>query len=277
MRRIRTISILLVVLLMCGSVLTAQDLLDTDFYRQAERSTQEAGETLEEGAFTRSIELSKQSQTLSERALEYAEILYFAYVARAGQIRAENTLDAIDRGSAEYSDSEQIVIEDSRTFYRDGVLLFDEEQYELSGISFANVIAILDAAGIDGKPRPVEEKMDDMDEMVKDEMVEGEMVEVEMVDPVPDISVDTEVLPRYYRVRLIPEDRDSFSKISAYPFVYGRYEDWRTLYAKNKDKIVDSENPDLIHPGQLFEIPSLNGEVREGEWDAASQSLDTAN
>jgi len=80
-----------------------------------------------------------------------------------------------------------------------------------------------------------------------------------------------EALPRFYKVRLIPEDRDSFSKIAAYPFVYGDYTKWPILYERNKDKIVDSENPDLIHPDQLFEIPSIAGETREGEWQPSAE------
>ncbi len=74
----------------------------------------------------------------------------------------------------------------------------------------------------------------------------------------------TAPLPGYYTVRLIPEDRDCFSKIAAYEFIYNDTWKWKVLYEANKNKIVDPDNPHLIHPGQVFIIPSIRGEKREG-------------
>jgi nucleoid-associated protein YgaU len=68
-------------------------------------------------------------------------------------------------------------------------------------------------------------------------------------------------------VRLIPEDRDCLNKISGYPFVYNDRTQWRKLYEANRDKLRDPDNPHLIFPGQVFVIPSLNGERRVGEYD----------
>jgi nucleoid-associated protein YgaU len=39
------------------------------------------------------------------------------------------------------------------------------------------------------------------------------------------------------------------------------------LYEANKDKIPDPNNPHLIRPGTVLDIPSLHGEVRSGMWD----------
>ena len=75
------------------------------------------------------------------------------------------------------------------------------------------------------------------------------------------------VFPKYYVVRLIMDARDCFDKIAAYPWVYNDRYQWRVLYEANKDKIHNPNNPHLIHPGQVFEIPSLSGEVREGTYD----------
>jgi nucleoid-associated protein YgaU len=44
---------------------------------------------------------------------------------------------------------------------------------------------------------------------------------------------------------------DSLSKIAKR--VYGDAQQWRKIYEANKDQI---KNPDLIHPGQTFRIPS---------------------
>jgi nucleoid-associated protein YgaU len=44
---------------------------------------------------------------------------------------------------------------------------------------------------------------------------------------------------------------DSLSKIAK--SVYGDANAWRRIYEANKDQI---KNPDLIHPGQVLEIPA---------------------
>ncbi len=85
-------------------------------------------------------------------------------------------------------------------------------------------------------------------------------------EPAPEPEPGPPPLPRYYVVRLIPERRDSFSRIAEYEFVYGDAYKWRVLYEANRDKIVNPDNPHLIHPGQVFEIPSIDGEEREGTW-----------
>lgn len=244
---------LLLIGLIGTATATGQNLLNNRFYREAEQVKQQSRNALDNGNFALSINLAQRSRELSALAYEYAEELYFAFVARAARLRAGNKLDFINRSTAEYTEAEQIGIEDSRGFYRDGTILFDEEQYELGALSFLSVTAVLKEVGVQAEQEYIVQV-----EPSKD-------IAPEPPEPAP-VDPPAQVLPRFYRVRLIIEDRDSFSKISAYPFVYGRYQDWPTLYEKNKDKIVDSENPNLIHPGQLFEIPSLRGEVREGEW-----------
>lgn len=75
-----------------------------------------------------------------------------------------------------------------------------------------------------------------------------------------------DVLPAYYTVRRIPDQRDSFWRIASYDFVYGDGFQWRRLYEANKDVIQDPDNPRLIQPGQRFRIPEREGETRRGEW-----------
>lgn len=73
-------------------------------------------------------------------------------------------------------------------------------------------------------------------------------------------------LPAQYTVRTWAENRDCFWNISGYPFVYGDPTKWRILYQANKAKLRQPENPDLIHPGIVLDIPSINGERRAGMW-----------
>jgi nucleoid-associated protein YgaU len=75
-----------------------------------------------------------------------------------------------------------------------------------------------------------------------------------------------DILPKYYKVRLLSPRRDCFSKISGYNFVYGDEYKWRILYEANKDKIPDPNNPHLILVGAVIEIPSIKGEKREGTY-----------
>ncbi|MBN2353616.1 MAG: hypothetical protein JXD23_13670 [Spirochaetales bacterium] len=79
------------------------------------------------------------------------------------------------------------------------------------------------------------------------------------------------VLPRYYVVRLVPGNRDCFWNIAGYPFVYGDPMKWKLLYDANKKKLVAPANPDLILPKQVFEIPPIAGEKREGTYDPAKK------
>jgi nucleoid-associated protein YgaU len=71
------------------------------------------------------------------------------------------------------------------------------------------------------------------------------------------------VKPAFYRVRLIPERRDCLWRIAEYPFIYDNPLKWRVIFRANRAKIKD---PHWIYPGQLFSIPSIDEEKREGEW-----------
>jgi len=75
--------------------------------------------------------------------------------------------------------------------------------------------------------------------------------------------------PKYYTVRLIPERRDCLWRIAEYPFIYNDPFKWRVLYDANKKTFENPNDPDLILPGQVLEIPSLQGEIRAGTYDPA--------
>ena len=74
-------------------------------------------------------------------------------------------------------------------------------------------------------------------------------------------------LPKYYKVRLIPRRRDCFWRIAEYDFIYNDPWKWKIIYEANKEKLKNPDNPHLILPGQVFVIPSVNGEKREGTYD----------
>ena len=68
--------------------------------------------------------------------------------------------------------------------------------------------------------------------------------------------------PRYYIVR----PGDTFNSIAADPQIYGSRNDWFTLYQANRNKLGNPDNPDLLVPGTVIEIPSIAGEIREGTY-----------
>jgi nucleoid-associated protein YgaU len=72
--------------------------------------------------------------------------------------------------------------------------------------------------------------------------------------------------PEYYTVRLVPARRDCLWRIAGYDFVYGDPWKWRLLYEENKGLLKDPNNPRIIEPGMRIRIPSLEGEIRAGEW-----------
>lgn len=81
-------------------------------------------------------------------------------------------------------------------------------------------------------------------------------------------------LPKYYVVRLIPEARDCFWRIAEYRFIYGDCTLGGIIYRANKDKLQDPDNPDLIFPGQVLLIPSINGEERTGVFNPDDWEVD---
>jgi hypothetical protein len=76
-------------------------------------------------------------------------------------------------------------------------------------------------------------------------------------------------LPAQYTVRPWSISKDCFWNISGRPWVYGDPTKWRVLYNANRSKLPQPDNPDLIHPNMILDIPSIKGETRSGMWDAS--------
>ncbi len=94
----------------------------------------------------------------------------------------------------------------------------------------------------------------------------AELAQVPGAPPVKAASAESPSLPASYTVRLIPNDRDSLSKIAGYPFIYGNRAQWPLIYRANKATLKHPENADIILPGEILVIPSIAGEMREGVW-----------
>jgi nucleoid-associated protein YgaU len=75
------------------------------------------------------------------------------------------------------------------------------------------------------------------------------------------------LLPGQYTVRPWAVSRDCFWNIAGRSWAYGDPYKWRLIYNANKGKLPDPNNPNLIEPGMVLDIPSVQGEDREGLWD----------
>ena len=75
-------------------------------------------------------------------------------------------------------------------------------------------------------------------------------------------------LPAQYTVRSWAVYRDCLWNIAGRSWAYGDPFKWQLLYNANKSRLPDPNNPDLIEPGFVLDIPSASGEVRGGMWDA---------
>jgi len=82
----------------------------------------------------------------------------------------------------------------------------------------------------------------------------------------PTTTTDSAGKARQYTVRTWRVEKDCLWTIAGYPWVYGDPWKWRVLYDANKSRLPDPNNPDLIEPGMVLEIPDLQGEARQGMW-----------
>jgi nucleoid-associated protein YgaU len=79
------------------------------------------------------------------------------------------------------------------------------------------------------------------------------------------------VLPAQYTVQPWNPWRDCFWNIAGRSWAYGDPTKWRIIYEANRSKLPESDNPNLVHPGTVLDIPSIQGEVRQGLWDARTE------
>ena len=89
------------------------------------------------------------------------------------------------------------------------------------------------------------------------------MIGTEMAEP----------LPAQYTVRTWSTFKDCFWNIAGRPWVYNDPQKWKILYEMNKSMLPDSNNPYLIEPGMVIDIPSIMGEARQGMWDPGKTYL----
>lgn len=225
----------LTVLVFAAGAVSAQSLLNNEFYRKAKLLQTQSEQAFEAGDYDLAASLAGQAEDNLAKSDEYVTRMTAYYTASGWLSRANDRLtfaksikadvnykDAYDKASADITSAKSA---------------FDAAQYAESTQSSKDAIAALE--GIQRQETPA------------------------VVTP------QKPGLPAEYTVRLIPSRRDCFWRIAGYPWVYNDPWKWKILYEANKSVIEDPNNPDLIQPGQVFTIPALSGETREGMYDPA--------
>jgi hypothetical protein len=220
-----------------AAALGAQSLLDNEYYKQAVALQGQSDRAFETGDYDNATIFAKQAKDNFEKSDAYVQKMLGFYRANGWLERANERLTyakAID-ADVHYAND-----------------------YERAASDVANSKIMLDAAEY---PRSVYLSRDAL-EALKD------VAPVQAVKP-PETTPETKEapLPATYTVRLNMQKRDCFWRIAGFPFVYNDPWKWKTLYEANKNVITDPNNPDLIDPGQVFTIPSIQGETREGDYD----------
>jgi nucleoid-associated protein YgaU len=127
---------------------------------------------------------------------------------------------------------------------------------------------VLDALAQVKAEEPVVEKPVEVVVEKPVEPVVEKPVEPVVETPAPPPEPERVLLPAQYTVRPWSTYRDCLWNIAGRPWIYGDPTQWRLLYNANKSKLPNPNNPDLIEPGMVLDIPSIRGEERQGLWDA---------
>jgi tetratricopeptide (TPR) repeat protein len=158
--------------------------------------------------------------------------------------------------SAEVKRRYPVEFYDAKTYYNLGLIAEGAGEWKNAINNAGRVINTLAAIKM-----PVEVPV------VPEKPVAVAVVEVPVENAPKDSSEETP-LPARYVVRAWEVSKDCFWNIAGRPWVYGNPYRWPILYQANKKKLDDPNNPHVIEPGTVIDIPSLNGEKRSGLWDA---------
>jgi nucleoid-associated protein YgaU len=224
-----------------AAALPAQSLLDNDYYYKARDLQYQSEVALNSGEYDKAVTLAAQAREYLAKSDAYVEEMTRFYRANGWLSVANDRVAYAKSISADVNFKDAYLLAVSDVHGAQATL--DAKEYETSvGLSKAAIEAL---KGISVVQAPA----------------------VEPPKPVEPPKLAEPSWPQYYTVRLIPTRRDCFWRIAEYPFVYNDPWKWKLLYEANKSLLPNPANPDLIEPGQVFEIPSLAGEKREGTWD----------
>lgn len=219
-----------------------QNLQDNPDYRESLRYKQLAEEAIEEGDYDKAREYAELSREYADKSARYVDFMLAKYRANQSLNRAQRRSAELEAalaragGSGELSDP--AAFDEANSLIGQAQTAYREESFEESKGMSDRALELMG---------PIT--------FVRAETPDSTAME--------QVSAD---LPAFYIVRRLPGAEDCYWRIAQYEFVYDDAAGWWPLYVKNKHKMPEPENPDLIHPGMVMEIPPREGEVREGYW-----------
>jgi tetratricopeptide (TPR) repeat protein len=199
-----------------------------------------------------------------DRAKKYAEDAVRAAAASDAYVSSQVNMytagammkDALERlalaDSAEVKLSYPVEFYDAKTYYNLGLIAEEAREWK-SAISNADrVIKTLAAI-----------KLPEESPVVPETLAVAATAENAPKNP----PKEQLPLPARYVIRAWEVSKDCFWNIAGRSWAYGNPYRWTLLYQANKKKLPDPNNPDVIEPGTVIDIPSANGEKRSGLWD----------
>jgi len=208
---------------------TVNSISNNDFYVESIRLTGLAQETFESGDYD-------ASTSFAEEAIRYAQL---SNEFIADQLIGEAGLLLDWANSNNFANIYPYDYNESRFYFETGVIAQTSGDWEMaivSAIKSIEILAMLEEGGSG-------------------------------IESGSGIEGGSGILPGQYTVRTWAVFRDCLWNIAGYSWVYGDPEKWRVLYEANRSKMPEPNNPDLIEPGMVLEIPSISGEARQGMWD----------
>ena len=229
-----------------AAFVSAQSLLDNEFYKKAKDLQAQSEQALENGDYDGAADLAAQAKEELAKSDAYVVKMRDFYTANGWLSRAKESLAHAKDIQADVNFKDQY--DKASESVQGAKEALDAEKYDDSVALSKEALAALEGVKVVEK-QPVVEKP-----------VEKPVEKQPVVEEAPP-------LPAQYTVRLIMSRRDCLWRIAAYPWVYNDPHRWRALYNANKDVLTDPKNADLILPGQVLTIPSIAGENREGMYD----------
>ena len=245
-RSLITISTVILLFGLLAPAVGAQDgdiprgIRNNRYFIESARLTVLAQQALDEGDFDASSEYSLEAIRFAQLSDEYVRLQLKiretdnAIAAARSRLDFAASMDAATRYPVEYNQA-QTAFTEARTF-RAG------ERWD-DAIDAANRVLVA-LAGLDEAPSVAEPP-----------------------PPPPPPAAAPPSLPAQYTVRSWGTTSDCLWNIAGRPWVYNDPWQWRRLYEANRSRLPDPNNPNLIEPGMVLDIPSIRGETRQGMWE----------
>ena len=217
------------------TALGAQNLMDNEYQRAGREYERQAQTAMNDGRYDEAAEFADLAAIEYRKSREYADMMLLKFRAANAINLAQRTITDVSSVKAT-ADRYAAEIAQAKALLAEARALYDAENWIESRAKAEDSIALL-----------------------KD---------IRRVDtPTASVSSSALVLPRYYTVVARPVNTDCYWNIAGMDGVYSDPFQWENLWHANKDAMKDPENPHLIFPGMVIEIPSLKGERREGTYD----------